>query len=676
NIQNAQHANRLLTADQYARAGINFADAQLSNSLDGADWRPTLQTTLLNPPTEAHELARYNAAVAANGLMAPIPNDPDLKYLQAGFTRYNTGAGRFLLRVTYTPVLLQDTPTSPYFDPVTKTDTTGTEIAVAVPPGKYIKIESIGREGTIDQQDPTTYTNNRSTDRTQAYQVAYKPIAITDYAKFETNLQNRADFANIGVTSTFYPTNTDGGIGTPGVYDFTMPSKTAVTLQEYPVVTVYGAPDAYKVSGAGLLPNPTAGTATAVDTSKAYAGGGSFHANMPVRFFGENVFYLNNAGANAPLYQDNIEIAGDLLLNGYTQANDLFTTNASPSTPGQRSALILNPMDLANVSGGASTNDTTNNNATTNAYIVPSNDNIAVTRNHGGFSTHSGLVRDGSSGNDTNGLPRSVGRLEPPLMDATESGSQLPRYKAIATLSPPRIDPTTKAAYPQPQASQNGYGQSIYINNVADIQDNSKTIGGGSTLVDQWMNRTLPTSGSTKSGWTKGDFYDPPGVNITLGRQTVSGPNSSYGIRMTRTDGPWPNPDGTPGTSATQIVMFDDINASNDPAAIGKPNPDNDVVIYAEGNVRVHGIVSADAADTDTTLTPADKYPRHVTIVTDGTAYIEGSLLKGNADSSITILAHDYVCVNTTQFLAGPEIDENPLGTSQPAGNSDPDFHA
>ncbi|MDQ2798318.1 MAG: hypothetical protein M3Y13_01595, partial [Armatimonadota bacterium] len=140
---------------------------------------------------------------------------------------------------------------------------------------------------------------------------------------------------------------------------------------------------------------------------------------------------------------------------------------------------------------------------------------------------------------------------------------------------------------------------------------------------------------------------------------------------------PWPNPDGTPGTSATQIVLFDDINASNDPAAIGKPNPDNDVVIYAEGNIRVHhGIVSADAADTDTTLTPADKYPRHVTIVTDGTAYIEGSLLKGNPDSSITILAHDYVCVNTTQFLAGPEIDENPIGTTQPGGNSDPDYHA
>ena len=671
NVINAQHANRTITADQYGRAGIAFADAQLSNSLDGADWRPALQCQLANPPTEARELARYSAAT----LPAANPNDPDIKYLQAGYTRYNTGAGRFLLRVTYTPVLLRDTLTSPYFDPVVKTDSTGAEIPVAVPPGKYLKIESIGREGVIDPNDPTTFPNNRSSDRLQAYQVAYKPIAITDYAKFETNLQNRADFANLGVTSTFDPSNTDGGIVTPGVYDFLQPTTSSAPLQRYPVVTVYGAPDAYKLSGSSLLPNPTAGTLTAIDTSKAYAGGGSFHANMPVRFFGENVVYLNNAGPNAPLYQDTVEVAGDLLLNGYMQANPLFTTSASPANPGQRAALILNPSDLANVSGGASTNATTNNNATANAYVVPSNDNPAMGSVNGGFSTHGGLVRDGSSGTDINSQPRGVGRLEPPLMDATESGSRLPRYKAIATLSAPRVNPVG-GVYPA-GSSQYGYGQSIYINNVDDLQPNSKTIGGGSTMVDEWLNRTSVPAPGSKGGWI-GDFYEPPGVNITLGRQNVSrsSPVSTYGIHMTRTDAVWPNTDGSTGTTKTQVVLFDDINASNDPAATGKSNPDNDVLIYAEGNVRVHGIVSADPADADSAVTTGDKYPRHITIVTNGTAYIEGSLLKGNPDSSITILAHDYVCVNTTQLLAGPQVDEVSLGTPSPKGNSDPNFHA
>ena len=71
---------------------------------------------------------------------------------------------------------------------------------------------------------------------------------------------------------------------------------------------------------------------TAIDTSansSTIAGGGSFHANMPVRFFGKNLFYLNNAGVNAPLYQDGVEVAGDLLLNGYTQGQPLFTTSTT-----------------------------------------------------------------------------------------------------------------------------------------------------------------------------------------------------------------------------------------------------------------------------------------------------------------------------------------------------------
>ena len=39
--------------------------------------------------------------------------------------------------------------------------------------------------------------------------------------------------------------------------------------------------------------------------------------------------------------------------------------------------------------------------------------------------------------------------------------------------------------------------------------------------------------------------------------------------------------------------------------------------------------------------------------MTFGTAYIDGSLLKGNPNSSIAVLAHDYVCVNSTMFTSG-----------------------
>ena len=680
NLLNARHASRVVTADQYARAGITFAAAQLTRSMDGADWRPPLQTALLNPPVEARELARYNAAVSANGLALPNPSDPDAKYLEAGFARYNTGTGRFLLRCTYTPVLLRDSATSPYYDPVFKTDPSGVEIPVTVPPGKYIKIEAIGREGVIDTLDPTTYANNRSSDRLQAYQVAYQPIGITDYARFETNPSNRSTTADIGVTSRFYSQDTDGGIATAGAYDFiTDPNNTGTPAldangqpgyQPYSVFTTYGAADAYKIVSGLVVPNPTAGTITAIDTTqtKFLPGGGSFHANMPVRFFGKNLFYLNNAGIDAPLYQDGLEVAGDLLLNGYTQGNPLFTTSAA-ATAGQRASVEINPADLTKLTSAPT--------ATTNLFVVPSNSTGGP---NGVFSTMNGLVRDSSPSNDSSGQPRSIGRLEPPRMDTTESASQLPRYKAIAMTSPPRIDPTTGLAYVGGSGgspSQFGYGQSIYINNANDVQQNSTAIGGGSTLVDQWLNNTPGNADKHdgKGGWNA-EFYDPPGVNITLGRQNIDStrknkPASTFGIRMTLSEGKFPNPDGSTGLLGTQTVLFDDVNASNDPATSTGGNADNDVTLYMEGNVRLHGIVSADPADKDSSLTAADMYPRHITIVTNGTAYIDGSLLKGNPDSTITVLAHDYVCVNTTQFLAGPQSDNNPYGTSSPLSDGD-----
>ena len=670
NLLNARHASRVITADQYARAGITFADAQLSNSLDGADWRPPLQNTLLYPPTEAREQARYNAAVSLNKLGVPDPNDPDLKYLEAGFTRYNTGAGRFLLRVTYTPVLLKDSQ-GQYYDPTIGTDASGVAYApVAVPPGKYLKIESIGREGLIDPQDPTTYSNNRSSDRLQAYQVAYKPIGITDYARFETNPDNRSTTADIGVTSRYYAQDTDGGIITPGVFDFSNPTSSSVMLQPYPILTTYGAPDAYQSSSNGvLLPNPKAGMETTITQGGSMPllpGGGSFHANMPVRFFGKNIVYLNDAGTNAPLYEDGVEVVGDLLLNGYQANVKPDNSNASGGNR-QVSALILNPPDLS----------TLKTDGTNGTFIVPSNDPGGAGTN-GGFSTHNELVRDGSPQTDINGQPRSIGRLEPPRMDATASASQLPRYKAIAMSSPPRtyVDGTGAVQTAPIGSGQYGYGQSIYINNPNDIQQNSAAISGGSTLVDEWLNRTNPAGPSSKGGWV-GQFYNPPGVNITLGRQSQmrnTKPASTFGIRMTLTDGDFTNPDGSAGSSGAQTVLYDDISASNDPATTTGGNADNDVLIYAEGNVRVHGIASADPLDPDTTLTTADKYPRHITIVTNGTAYIEGSLLKGNPDSSITVLAHDYVCVNTTQFLAGPQTEENLLAAAATAGGG-ADFH-
>ena len=629
NVLNAAHASRVLTADQYAHAGITFADAQLSSSLDGADWRPPLQNTLAVLPTGARELGRYNAAVTANLLSAPGPNDPDLKYLQAGFARYNTGAGRFLLRLTYDPVNIGN---------------------ATVPSGKYIKIESIGREGVIDSLDPTTYTNNRSSDRLQAYQVAFKPIGITDYARFETNPDKRSDTANMGVTSRYSQADADGGIITSGVYDLTGISATGATLVPYPILTTYGAADAYQKVGGVLYPNPTAGKNTTIAggaSPTVLAGGGSIHANMPVRFFGKNVVYLNDAGINAPLYQDSVEIAGDLSLNGYQPGTKLDNSN-STLTSGQRSALILNPPDLATLKSSGT-------------FIVPSNDNTSA---DGPFSTHNGLVRDSSMQNDATGFPRGIGRLEPPQMDAQETGSRLPRYKALAMLSPPRKD-SSGVSYPA-GTGQYGYGQAIYVDNTADKQAESTTIGGGSTLTDEWLNRT-PAGGAAATGkgeWL-GQLYQPPGVSITLGQQvgTDTSGNPIYGIRLVRDDADWKDPanlNGPTSLGKTMDVRYDSngLNVSQSEAT-----SNNDIIIYAEGNIRLPNSLLSPMEGTGSTAGPI---ARHITIVTNGTAYIEGNLLKGSPDSSISVLAHDYVCVNTTQFLAGSNLENHVDGTQNP----------
>ena len=196
----------------------------------------------------------------------------------------------------------------------------------------------------------------------------------------------------------------------------------------------------------------------------------------------------------------------------------------------------INPVDLTKLTAPA----TPAANPTMNLFVVPSNDTGGAGSN-GGFSTVGGLVRDGSPQTDAAGQPRSIGRLEPPRMDTVESSSQLPRYKAIATASPPRtyLDSSgNRQTYPA-GSSQYGYGQSIYINNPNDIQANSVSIGGGSTLVDQWLNNTPENVDKNGKGGWDGQFYNPPGVNITLGRMNADPTKykSTYGIRMSLSGG-------------------------------------------------------------------------------------------------------------------------------------------
>ena len=153
-----------------------------------------------------------------------------------------------------------------------------------------------------------------------------------------------------------------------------------------------------------------------------------------------------------------------------------------------------------------------------------------------------------------------------------------------------------------------------------------------------------------------------------------------------------PPPASPPTFNPADPVYYLNANTPSSPFATAPGNftpapvnPNNDIVIYAQGNVRVRGTISNpnpfnSGSDPDGGQ-PGSYIDHHVTLVTNGVAYIDGSVLKGGylsdngaggppiaqqpyapgasnqaySNSSIAILAESYVTVNTTQFFAGPE---------------------
>ena len=169
NIMRATRSGEVLSVQYLAEAGIRYADHQLTYSEDGADWRPVPDYPLVTTAVASGQDAE--AVVPAQNL--PNIDDPDYTWLVKGFSRYSYGKGRFLLRVTYDP--RPDDPMS-----------------------KFIKVESIGRMGVVDANDPTTFQNRKHPVRLRKELVAYKPIAITDYARFITNKDRRPNAMPLG----------------------------------------------------------------------------------------------------------------------------------------------------------------------------------------------------------------------------------------------------------------------------------------------------------------------------------------------------------------------------------------------------------------------------------------------------------------------------------------------
>jgi hypothetical protein len=491
NILNVQQARERLRADYFAESGLQFAIDQLVRSEFGADWRPIPDNITTPEDPDYFWLKPYNPADGTGG-----------------FTRINLQNGRALIRVSYQPS-----------GPVHRQP--------------VIKIESIGRVGIVDPNDPTTF---KLADRTsRAERVAYLQIGTIDYLRFIMNKEQRGTLMDIGAE--------DIGIGVP-------------------YRTILGGPG---------------------------QGGGSIFVNGNLRFSGNVEIAID------PDLGERVYVAGEVVHNAGAQVtlqvgSDRFT-------------------------------------------LLPSN--------APNFTTANGLYRDGRPTTAADGYPRAIAYLEPPRMDTVDPATDLPRYVAATRESGVWRQRPNGVWF---NTGQYGYGRGIYINNALDIQQESRGFFGGYTLRGDWVN-------PGKSRFWNGPFYEPPGVFIEL-VEVLDPYNPNYilaqGFRITRNQAEprdvWYNPiTGLPTNLKTMNFFFRDPNNPNDPtltSEITRGDPSFDVpfngVIYAEGNVRVKGRIPSG---------------RQIIIVTNGTAYIEGNIVKGNERSALAILAKDYVCVNTTQFL-------------------------
>ncbi|MGC8861378.1 MAG: hypothetical protein ACP5R5_01235, partial [Armatimonadota bacterium] len=509
-----------------------------------------------------------------------------------GYSTFNAGQGRFLLRVTYDP-----NPQDPF--------------------SKYIKIESIGRLGVFDKNDPTTY-KHRGSSQLRREITAYKPIGITDYLRFVTNKDNRP---------LAFP------LGCP---------RLALSLGRLD-------PDSARQGwyrGAPIRVN----------------GNLVWHGNPSVSLYLRGVHPADQTGnpiTSQLIPLDGVEVSGEI---------DVADPNCQ----------VLLKRIVPQPAGGYTVVDTNP------IALPPSNDPD--------FTTAGGFYRDGSDSTDRDKAARGVRRIEPPDITALDPTKSVSRYQLLTLYSGERIRTRSASGrWGWTNIAEYGWGRGVYISNRNDRQDESETLIGGYTLRYDWLNPNNPIS-----TWWKGPYYIPPGVVITLHPDDTDG-DGQADFSITRTDimsrgrkfvwrDAWgrerkdwgstvtmPYPDPNKGR-----IIYDRDQFGNIIWSVKKTLEGNGV-IYAEGNIRIRGML-----------------PRglQLTVVSNENIYIEGNLLKyrdptkpidpsqdrldpwRGADNTcgLALLARKNICVNTTQFFS-PLNSISPENVGSDARNGLPPFH-
>ena len=210
----------------------------------------------------------------------------------------------------------------------------------------------------------------------------------------------------------------------------------------------------------------------------------------------------------------------------------------------------------------------------------------------------------------------------------------------------------------------------------------------------------MQPANNVTSNWT-GHIYNPPGVRIQLLPYSLKLTNGTLVdgktvsellgvvfpkglIRITRGDRTWrvpnlKNPDDKEGIDTglyTQYFQFP-LAPNETPPNKEYPTTFTNGVIQAEGHVRIWGKLPPDRSNPCSERPEDAAFGQRLTVVSNGTIYVEGSLLKGEAydpsrlppiaggaaspanpsipkRSGLALLAQEYVTVNPTAYFTAP----------------------
>ncbi len=597
-------------ASDLAESGVRFAHSQLQFSVLGADWRP-----VVTPVT-----------VDAGGLT----RDPDALYLRAGtgfaigagpnqiidrgghdglgpFSRIEFEKGRALIRVRYAP---------------NDFSTFRTSVGNLKQPGKarnYLVIESIGRAGSVKATDPTTFLN--TSVRISTYNPGDEPIFLAELAKMRkldtAILESRKviAFASVGL------------------------------IEHARFIT-----NKFRVSRPAEI-GSLVGTGTGGDTD-----------SLGITYKGNNVEIENVFGG------DVLNAAGNVVMQGTGSLH----SNASLKIHGRQRAFLN--VDLGDawtvaeeVSPANSASQITfvrNDRNGTNTIVLADQQ---LNSDSASFVTAGGIFRDGNQDHDVAGYPRSVGRKEPPSMLTAEPSTGINRYLVMTRDSGAIVNGRNAGRY--------GYGSGVYIDSAekgnASTETEREDFGASRSMVQDWLN---PNNASSL-GW-QGPYYIPIASYVRLYPDGFEVIRDQRGNSRTRS---WRRPDGSNTSLASVRYFLRSIDHDVNPATPNRtfilntlahfggamptaPVPDATFlaqgrqfngVVFAEGDVRVRGVIPTDM---------------QLTLASMGSIYIEGSITRGTVDrngvvlarpslSNLMLMAKDYTVLNTSMFF-GPEPGE------------------